>query len=148
MPSLSFNYTTAVGPLIQVAIEVAAFNAAQPAAGAPINLHTYMALIDTGASCTCISPKVVNDLGLKSIGKQKVGGVHGGKQTRKFQFSAVLIFPQSQLATGAMNAQLTTYQITGIEFVPPGAFDVLLGRDIICQGVFQMSFDGHAILSL
>ena len=26
-------------------------------------------------------------------------------------------------------------------------FDVLIGRDILCQGVFNMSFDGHVTFS-
>jgi hypothetical protein len=40
------------------------------------------------------------------------------------------------------------FDINGIEFVPLPNIDVLVGRDIICKGVFVMSFDGHATLSL
>jgi hypothetical protein len=40
--------------------------------------------------------------------------------------------------------------VMGTEFVPPPgtAFDILLGRDILCRGVFSMSFDGHGVFSL
>jgi hypothetical protein len=40
------------------------------------------------------------------------------------------------------------FDINGIEFIPLPNIDVLLGRDIICTGVFVMSFDGHATLRL
>jgi predicted aspartyl protease len=108
----------------------------------------YMALIDTGASCTCISAKVIRDLGLNPIGKQPVGGVHGSQATNAYQFLTGIVFPQSVSAAGIMNATVMTFPVTGVEFVPPGAFDVLLGRDIICQGHFSMSFSGQAVLCL
>jgi len=89
-----------------------------------------MALIDTGASCTCVSAKVIQDLSLAPIGKQPVGGVHGHQPTNLYQFQVVIVFPQSQLASGLMNANLSFHPVSGAEFVPPtpGIFDVLLGR--------------------
>jgi hypothetical protein len=41
-----------------------------------VNLHMYMAPVDTGASSTCISPGVVVDLGLQPVGKFPVSGAH------------------------------------------------------------------------
>jgi hypothetical protein len=109
-----------------------------------------MALIDSGASHTAISPKVVQDLSLTPIGKQPVGGVHGNQPTNLYQFQVGVVFPQSQLPSGLVNVNMVIFAVTGSEFIPPnpGVFDVLLGRDVICRGHFSMSFDGHAILSL
>lgn len=37
-----------------------------------------------------------------------------------------------------------------MEFTPApgGPFEILVGRDILCQGTFALSFDGHFTLSL
>ena len=47
-----------------------------------------------------------------------------------------------------MTASIASFTVNGIEFIPLPGFDVLLGRDILCQGTFVMSFDGHATLCL
>ncbi len=150
MPSLSINYNPAIGPLIQVAILPPGFSTTQTyPPTSPMNLRHYMALMDTGASHTCIGAKVIADLGLAPVGKQSVGGVHGLQATNLFQFEVGLVFPQVPLATGMMQANLAAFPASGTEFVNRGcAFDVLLGRDVLCRGAFSMSFDGHAILSV
>jgi hypothetical protein len=115
----------------------------------PVNLQYYMALMDTGASHTAISAKVISDLSLSPMGKQPVGGVHGSHPTNLYQFQVGLVFPQSQMATGVVQANITTFPTNGTEFINTGyAFDVLLGRDVLCRGLFAMSFDGHATLSV
>lgn len=59
------------------------------------------------------------------------------------------MFPQTQLPTGAVQANIVAISVTGSEFDNTNCgFDVLLGRDVICKGIFSMSFDGHAVLSL
>jgi hypothetical protein len=152
MPSLSINYNPAVGPLISVGIFSMSFSPQQMAGASqqsPLNVNNYMTLIDTGASHTAISSKVISDLNLKPMGKQSVGGVHGQQQTNLYQFQVGLIFPQTQLASGSMQANIVSIPTSGTEFVNTGmVFDVLLGRDIICKGCFTMSFDGHAFLSI
>jgi len=109
-----------------------------------------MALVDTGASHTCISANVIKDLGLTPRGKIPAYGVHGVGSTNAYQFTVGFAFPQTQIASGAVMANLQTFQCDGMEFDMPGGggFDVLLGRDIICKGVFSLSFDGHAIFSI
>ena len=79
MPCLGFAYSPQVGPIIQVMILPIGFQPPASAAGQVPLLPTqlYNALIDTGASCTCISPKVCNEVNIPPIGKQQVGGVHG-----------------------------------------------------------------------
>jgi hypothetical protein len=107
-----------------------------------------MALVDTGASHSAVSKKVITDQNLNPVGKQSVGGLHGAQPTTLYQFQIGLIFPQSQLPTGAIHAQMLTFAISGPEFVTLGGFDVLLGRDVLCRGHFSMSFDGHATFSV
>ncbi len=111
--------------------------------------NLYMALVDTGASCTCLSPKIVSDLALNPIGKQTVAGVHGRQAVNQYQFHVGILFGQGAPApTGTVNVQVVPILATGVEFAPSGNFDVLLGRDILCQGAFSMTFDGHAVFSL
>jgi predicted aspartyl protease len=52
-----------------------------------------MALIDTGASSTCLTAKVINQVGLSPIGKQPVGGVHGQRPTNIYNFQVGIPFP-------------------------------------------------------
>jgi hypothetical protein len=107
----------------------------------------YMALADTGASSTCISQKVIHDLNLSPIGKVQAGHAQGIAAVNQYQFQVVFAFPLgAPTPTGLMPTQIVPMLTTGIEFVPrPGSpYDVLLGRDILCRGVFSMSFDGHA----
>jgi predicted aspartyl protease len=147
MPCLSINYVLQVGPLLQISIEEPNFQAATTSHSNPANLKTYMALIDTGASCTAVSPKVISDLKLAPVSKQQISGVHGTHPTNLYQFQVILLIPQTQLPTGIVHANIFPFPVIGSEFMAPGAFDVLLGRDVLCRGVFNMSFDGHASFS-
>ena len=99
MPSLSMN-SRDCGPLISLAIMPVAFAPDLKATHEqnPVSLHHYMALIDTGASHTAISAKVISDLGLAPIGKQPVGGVHGQAPTNLYTFQVGLVFPQNSVS--------------------------------------------------
>lgn len=110
---------------------------------------TFMALIDTGASHTSLTAKVVSHLGLTPISKRPVGGVHGQQPTNIYHFQVGIPFPTGPInASGTISVKLIAFNVSGSEFVSAGNFDVLLGRDVICQGVFSMSLDGHAIFSI
>lgn len=148
MPCLSITYNPKVGPLIQVMIWKVG---ATPASGSPTqpsSATTYQALIDSGASCSCVSDKVIKAEGLVPSGKQPVGGVHGNQATNAYQFILGIPFVQSQHVGGAIAANVIGFPINGVEFVPMPGFDVLLGRDVICRGSLTMTFDGHATLCL
>lgn len=129
MPSLVFQYNPSVGPLVQVAIWRPGFVPQQgPSAVNPVAVTLYNALIDTGASCTCITTKVIQDAGLAPTGKITSGGVHGKKIVNQYQFQVAFLFPQSQAPTGLVNANALAVPVTGIEFDASGSFDVLLGQ--------------------
>jgi hypothetical protein len=141
-------YNPKVGPLLQVAIFETGFSPQPGNVASPLKPNFYPALLDTGASCTCITAKVIKDVGLLPTGKQQVGGVHGVGTTNAYSFQVGLVFPQSQLSSGIMNVNMSLHQVNGVEFSSIDGFEVLLGRDILCLGIFSMSFDGHAILSV
>ena len=109
----------------------------------------YQALIDTGASCTCITSKVVSDAKLTPIGKQNIGGVHATQAVNQYQFQVGIPFGQNSLSpTGVTNVRMGFIPVVGVEFSAGTSFDLLIGRDIICQGTFTMSFDGHAMFCI
>jgi hypothetical protein len=107
-----------------------------------------MALVDTGASSTCISPSVVSDLGLIPTGIVPIAGVHGSVPTNTYQFLVGFVIPQQPLPSGVVAATMHTFPISGAEFAVGGAvFDVLLGRDVLCLGHFTMTFAGQFFFS-
>ena len=146
MPSLSINYIPNIGPQIPVLILPIGFTKPDSNLNPPKN---YNALIDTGASCTGITKNIIADLGLVPSGKQPVGGVHGKQPTNIYQFQVGIAFALGPAApTGLVQANVMTFPVVGTEFISGSNFDVLLGRDVLCRGVFSMSFDGHAIFSI
>jgi Aspartyl protease len=151
MPCLSGNYNPAVGPLVQVSIlrpEFALKAGGGSRAEMP-SLDMFMALIDTGASTTCISRSVVDAVGLTPIGKTKMAGATGNGDVNQYAFGVGFLFNARQEATGALSGSINMQLVNGCEFADHGfGFDVLLGRDIICKGSFTLSFDGHWLLSM
>jgi Aspartyl protease len=147
MPCVSIQYNPRVGPLIQVAVFSAETVQNNPAFGQDLSPTMFMALVDTGASNTCISKRIAEELSLVPTGKIQVAGVHGSSATNTYQFAIGFIFPVSQEASGAVLGNLSAHLVDGTEFNNDGCgFDILLGRDIICKGSMQMSFDGHFLM--
>jgi hypothetical protein len=145
MPSLAGNYNPAVGVIIQVAIfgpsQVATVSAHQALQNS--NLALFAALLDTGASVTCISSNVIQKLGLQPSGKTSMSGSTGTSTVDQFTFGVGVIFGAQQSPTGTFSGHLNLHLVQGCEFTHHGfGFDVLMGRDILCKGAFSMSFDG------
>lgn len=108
-----------------------------------------MALLDTGASSTCLSKNVIDEIGLNPIGKTKMSGATGATDVDKYNFCLGFMFDAIQEPTGVMSGALQLHLIDGCEFSNHGfGFDILIGRDILCKGAFSMSFDGHFVLSI
>jgi hypothetical protein len=136
MPSLSGKFDISIGPLINVVVAPA--GVINPAVPPPPNIKVtaFPALIDTGASATCISPSVAQTVGLQPIGKQPMISATGSVPTNVYLVDLLLPFG---------NAGLILNSTQVMEFNPAGGspFQMLVGRDIICQGIFTLSFDGH-----
>jgi len=111
------------GPLIQVGVRVGAAFEAIGRGGAP---HSYTALIDTGASRSAISPRVVADVQPQRIGDaalRRPGAVADAGHI----FGIRLKF-DDHLTPGRW------FELKAIETAPatPG-IDVLVGQDLLLQ---------------
>jgi hypothetical protein len=108
----------------------------------------FAALLDTGASVTCISNNVVQAIGLTPSGKTSMVGSTGASTVDQYTFLVGFLFGAQQTATGAYTGQLNAHLVQGCEFQAHGfGFDVLIGRDILCKGTMSLSFDGHYVLT-
>jgi hypothetical protein len=154
MPCIAGNYNPAVGIILQVAIlpqeELTAIRASpQEQPPKSPDLRMFAALVDTGASVTCISSNVVQKLGLQPSGKTNMSGSTGQNIVDQYTFVVGVLIPTQQSPTGAISGQLAAHLVQGCEFVSHGfGFDVLVGRDILCKGALSLSFDGHYVLSM
>lgn len=100
--------------------------------------------MDTGASHTCISSKIIGDLRLWPIGKVPVAGVHGSRPVNNYQFGVGFLFEPGLGQFASAPDNWGWFLIDGTEFANEAcAFDVLLGRDVICHGALHVSPDGH-----
>lgn len=150
MPILAGNYNPNVGAIIQIAI--LPIDLIQNSDGSPKpppqNIPFFNALIDTGASCTCVSANAAQQAKLVPTGKAPMAGATGSTAKNKYAFGAGFMINAKQDASGAVGGDLFLMQVNGMEFDNHGGtFDVLLGRDIICKGVFTMTPTGHYTLS-
>lgn len=96
--------------------------------GIQIPMITVQALIDTGASSTVISPKVINKIPLKKTGTQKISSVQD-EQERPVYFGR-LIFPWNK----GFEAPLVECPLKG------DYFDCLIGRDVLQY--WHLSYNG------
>jgi hypothetical protein len=114
----------------------------------PPNLTMFAALLDTGASVTCVSNNVVQAIGLQPSGKTSMSGSTGQSTVEQYTFLVGFVFGTQQTPTRAVSGQLNLHLVQGCEFVSHGfGFDVLIGRDILCKGRLSISFDGHYVLA-
>ena len=146
MPCLSGRYIKAIGPIITLGIAAPGTVAAHVAQGNPpsaLQVKGFQALIDTGATATSISPLIAAQLGLTPVGKATVTSATQTAPVNTYIVDLVLPFGPAGLAKPS---QLV------IEFpsatAPGGPYQALLGRDIICDGNFTLSFDGHFTFSI
>ena len=149
MPCISIPYHPNLGPLIQLVVLPPSIGTDGTALPVDYQPKFYTALADTGASNTCISSKVVADLALPPMGKSPGAGVHGSSAVNSYQFNIGIYFTQRAEASGSAFGQMFVTPVFGTEFVNADtAFDVLLGRDVLCRGMMSLSFDGRFTLCL
>ncbi|MBC6429284.1 MAG: hypothetical protein GDA55_08700 [Cellvibrionales bacterium] len=149
MPSFSGTFHPDVGPLIEVAIVPFTESKGSKNAKKNNDVQLFKALIDTGATSTCLSGTVIDALDLKPVGQTPVIGVTGRKIVNQFVFSVGFFQPQRQHSDGRLDGRFAWFPIRGLQFdqESTATYQVLLGRDILCKGVFSMSFDGHWLFS-
>ena len=141
MPCLSGQFNPQIGPLTNIALMPVGTAPSAPTAS-PVNIsQTFIALIDTGATTTCITPAVAQLAGLQPIGRRPM--ISATHETDVNVYLADIFVPFGNLV----------YSIPGLQVMefatPPGSpFQMLLGRDVICSGVLTLSFDGAFTFSL
>jgi hypothetical protein len=158
MPSLSGVFNPAIGPLITLFLTPPAVlrQAAHDAvSGPPVNAHSVMALIDTGASITSVTANLAQQVSLPLIAKRPIGTA-GGVVPANIYLADIAI-PFSANPAGAIGQPLPPApvavvpipNIVVLEFQCASPhFQMLLGRDILCTGVFHMGFDNRFIFSI
>ncbi|MFA6209143.1 MAG: hypothetical protein WCT03_11235, partial [Candidatus Obscuribacterales bacterium] len=122
-----------LGPVIQVEIHAPdALIASLVAAGLPIPPAVNgLALIDTGASVSCVEDSVMSMLGVNPIGVQNVRGVAG--QNQHSVYPAKLVFPPNVGAFAFSSMVGVNLAGQGHAGLPP--FVALVGRDILMNGL-------------
>jgi hypothetical protein len=141
MPCLAGQSNPAIGPIINVGV----IPAGTIAAGAPPGggqISTFPALIDTGASTTCISAAVAQAVGLSPIGMHPMVSANQSAPANVYLVDLVLQYGPSGIIMAGMQV---------MEFLSPPApspFEMLVGRDILSRGIFTLSFDGHFTFSI
>lgn len=140
MPCLSGKYNPQIGPIINIKIVPAGtMNPSAPTF--PHSAATFTALIDTGATSSCVSPAVAKSLGLSPIGMfPMISATH---QVPVNVYLVDIVIPMVGNSFFLAGAQV-------MEFAPVAGcpFQTIIGRDIICRGVLTMGFDGHFSICL
>lgn len=106
----------------------------------------YRALVDTGATISGISEKVVSELGLIPDGWRPITGVHGTKNT--LTCSVALHVAVSEVNQSGETVHVrgsSKMSVTVLDFQPKD-FDVILGMDMLMSYHLSMS-NGMFILS-
>lgn len=155
MPCLLGNYKQGgyFGPIIEVAILQSPTSVTLSQTDRKTHTHSkalaiaYRALIDTGATDTCISPKVVEQLRLEPTGRGEMTSASGKSSRKKYLFTLGIPFarqvdPVTKQVREAVGPSLS---VEGWEFhmEEPSKFDVLLGMNVISLGSLKLDRDGH-----
>lgn len=147
MPCLSGSFIPAIGPLLNVGIAPPTAPGQVP----PGQVKSFPALIDTGASSTCISAAVAQAVGLQPIGMRPMASATQSVPVNVYLGTLIVPFGPTSFLIGPM--QLMEFNPVAVLQPGEGAspaspFEILLGRDVLCRGAFALSFDGHFTLSL
>ena len=131
MPCVSSSFNPAIGPVIPVGLALPDHLRAN---AKPI-VHTCNALVDTGAARTCVSSKTAMEIGLQAMGKTQMSSAS--------HTVAVNVYPTNLHFFFGPPDKGMEYRIGNIALMEfrnaPDAYPVLLGRDILALGLFQMS---------
>ena len=142
MPSISFQYEPAVGPIIHILFTQAGALSSQVERTSGADL-----LIDTGASITCISPELAKRIGLRSLGKEPVIVASGTASLNTYLVDMLIPFTEPARTQGQ------TFPVENIQVMEylgnTSRYQGLLGRDIIDKGIFMLAgWDGKYYFSL
>ncbi|WP_299321539.1 aspartyl protease family protein [Parasphingopyxis sp.] len=102
------------------------------------------ALLDTGATTTGITPRIVDQLNLESLGKRPLGSARGDEQAERYLVRVGLVDQD-----GDPNEPRFPYIFPEkMVFALKNSFrlDALVGMDILSECDFEMNRDGNCVL--
>ena len=138
MSSLSGRFDRGIGLIVNVGLSPA--GVFPPPNNAQVQF--FPALIDTGATSTCITSSVADKIGLKPIGKRQMASATHRTEVNSYQVRVILPFGDTGIVLP------NDLEIMEFNASKDGPFQILLGRDVLCSGILTMSFDGHFTFSI
>lgn len=106
--------------------------------------ETYLALIDTGATRTCITERVIARFSLRPVTKLLVASATSPPERRRaYEFSLGLFCTSDSDHSGHQTLYILNRPFVAPVFTDNGNFDVLLGMDLLSQGrlIFETGGD-------
>lgn len=140
MPAFSGQFSWEDGLIWQVG-----FVAAEKELPQTDRIHLCPALVDTGASHTCISQSVATELRLEPAGKIDMQTARGAEEVNIYDVMPAIVIAELPDLEGSTKGTIQVFRpIRSPEFDPADKnYKALIGRDILGQGVLTISFDGH-----
>ena len=136
MPCTSIQFNPAVGPLLTIGIALpGAFKTAETESQ-PATITPCQALVDTGASVTCISREIAQKIGLQPRGKLPMSSASETREMNSYLVDIAITFGDP--TAGVMSA--VKHSMIVMEFEANSQhYQALLGRDIIDQALFSIA---------
>lgn len=107
------------------------------------SLKLYKALIDTGASRTCVSDRLVSLYRFAPTGDATMHHAWGSNQAHTYLFNMFVPTRVDAKKDGSSSGDVSMFTLEGLSFKARSDFDILIGRDFICRGSLSVTFDGH-----
>lgn len=144
MPSFSGSFEWDSG-LVWQAVGFAAGDEPLEEGGPDDSLRLYAALVDTGASTTCITRSVADDLALQPIGKIDMHTAGGLVSVNTYDVHVALLIGHGKNPDGSVTGEFAVLSnVRALEFdAGDASYQALIGRDILRLGVLTQSPDGH-----
>jgi predicted aspartyl protease len=135
MPHLTFP-TTADGPTLEVMVSLGGqqLAAIQKAGAAFPRALPLRALIDTGTDVTAIDPRVVRQLGLALRTTASTQTAAGLVSVNLYEVSLTITGPRGAAGPALVRPTLVVTELA----VPLPNLDVLIGRDVLDEGLFLL----------
>jgi hypothetical protein len=110
-----------------------------------VAVHTFTALVDTGAQSTCITREAAERVGINPVGVSAILGVSGRSYHNDYLFRVGFAFgmepEQKEHRIAALHIVNKTIKGTELN-ASGGKFQVLLGMDVIGLGSLKIDGDG------
>ena len=138
MPCVTQTCNLKGGPIIQIGVSLPNY---LPTEDGSQPIHTVNALIDTGATKTCISTEKAQAFGFEAIGKATMSSAsHNGVEVNRYQGALYFYLVKDGLPF--------THEIQDVEILEycnaSDAYDILIGRDILVSGMFVLNLSSRS----